>query len=358
MQEVNVWYSSRGLGFTPVRLTRGEALDAGGGVNGACPGTLHYEGNLDELLKEHSVVYRFCVGELCSHFYFSVEEVYARVKECFYEEHSPANLETCEIKPARYKPVELPVTVDMWSGEKGPFCRMNLHPEIDGQFCRGKIYFVDRNCADKICEGPAIITSVKDKGSYGFVTGYMKQYQDPTDAQVADYVIKNNLYEEIVQFCNNKFGSFVLLYGKCFIQEGGAMYQSDLYLPGYDDDFTVTESLSGADLVCQGYQGCSYEEFKAKFVRFEFEGMQPAKCSRFVSELFDEAIKYGFISHRVVCNVEYVVVNEKELPNALDQFSQEEMNSIIKVVYKINTGANEAIKAKIKSGKVTLLKKV
>lgn len=55
------------------------------------------------------------------------------------------------------------------------FCRLNLPPEIDGYEAMGRICFPDRSMAG-VCEGKAVVTGVKEKGSYGFLMGHMIQY--------------------------------------------------------------------------------------------------------------------------------------------------------------------------------------
>lgn len=353
MQEVKVWYSF-GFMSSNVRLTKGEAKDAAYG-SAVHEGTLHYDGDLEDLLNKRSVVFSVNHGKSSGHFFFTEKEAID-----YYVEGSDANgesyfAEIYNIYPASYKPVELPTTVMLYEGDRGLCCRLNLHPEEDGNYCKGKIYFVDRSCTDKARKGLFVVTSVKDKGSYGFVSGYMKQYKAPSMEQVVSYIIEHSVYDKPVSFCKSNVGDFAIINGRCFVQEGSDMAHSSL-LVFLDGNPVVTDkTTTGADLVCEVYQGCTYKEFKGRFVRFGFSVPQSVHSNRFISDLFDEAEDCGFVSLRSVYNVDFVDVVDEKLPDALDQFSKDEVKEIVDIVNKINKNANSVITGKIKSGKIPML---
>lgn len=353
MQEVKVWYS---FGFlsSNVRLTKGEAKDVAYG-SAVHEGTLHYDGDLEDLLNKMSVVFGVNQGNSSGHFFFTPEEAINHYVKGSGADGESYFAEIYNIYPASYKPVELPTTVMLYKGDRGLCCRLNLHPEEDGAYCRGKIYFVDRSCTDKAREGLFVVTSVKDKGSYGFVSGYMKQYKAPSTEQVVSYIIENSMYDNHVSFCKSNVGDFAIINGRYFVQEDGEMVHSSL-LVHLDDKLVITDkATTGADLVCEVYQNCTYKEFRDRFVRFGFHVPQSMHSNRFISDLFDEAEDCGFVSLRSIYNVDFVDVVDEKLPEALNQFSKDEVKEIVDIVNKINKNANSAIAGKIKSGKIPML---
>lgn len=353
MQEIKVWYS---FGFlsSNVRLTKGEAKDAAYG-SAVHEGILHYDGDLEDLLNKRSVVFSVNQGNSFGHFFFTLEEAINHYVEGSGADGESYFAEVYDIYPASYKPVELPTTVMLYKGDRGLCCRLNLHPEEDGAYCKGKIYFVDRSCTDKAREGLFVVTSVKDKGSYGFVSGYMKQCKAPSTKQVVSYIIENSMYDNHVSFCKSNVGDFAIINGRYFVQEDGEMVHSSL-LVHLDDKFVVIDKVTtGADLVCEVYQDCTYREFKDRFVRFGFSVPQSVHSSRFISDLFDEAEDCGFVSLRSAYNVDFVDVVDNKLPDVLDQFSKDEVREIVDIVNKINKNANSVITGKIKSGKIPML---
>lgn len=350
-----------------VVLSKGQAKDKGRGYYREV--FLHYEGDLDGLVKNNEQVWFITdtisnpslIESISKHFYFNREEAIEAAKKAGLEDAGVWNCHGVVIEDNDdYKPVQLPVRAIWAQGEKGLFCRLHLHPEEDGWGSNGKVFFPDRVCAGKLCTGPVIIQSVKDKGNYGFFTGEMVQYKAPTDEQMAEYVIQNDLYDFKVRFMSGLFGSYVHIFGvpgaiDCFVQAADGNVEKNYDMTEYGEAASYcTEAIQGVDLVCQGFQGCDFEEFYGRFVLFDFGAYRASHSIKFISKLFDEAIKYRFISLKTTNNVDFVEVDKKQLMYALDQFSREEMAEIIAKVNEINNKANEAIRSKVRSGKVRL----
>lgn len=365
MNEIKVWSTDTWSCGTQVRFNAGEAIDMSDNHN-AQAGVLYFDGNLEEILKNISDVFRYNLDYLARFFYFSEEDALNAAKKArpeWVEEHGNC-VQKCYIEPAQYKPVTLPVHVMLETSAKGLYCRMNLRPDVFGTRNHGKMYFPDRSCKDDLCAGPAVITEVTERTSYGFLKGHMQQFQAPSDEQLSNYIIDLNLYDFYFRFCTNKFGSFVLYHAPhligdtCLILKDGIVHISDYSLDQYDPDITVKETIKGVDLVCQGYQGCNFNELICKFGRFEFANRSflpvPTTSPRFLSDLFDEAVSYGFISLKSSLNIEYVEVNVPKLKTVIDQFSREEMREITSLCADINEKANKAIQSKIKNGKIHL----
>lgn len=349
-----------------IALCKGQAKDlCGNSRENPWEITLHYEGDLNELLKGYdeawyvsSALFDPCVNERISkHFFMNREDAINAAREAGAEEAGVWNSYSVYIenRETDYTPMKLPVRTTLMRNDKGLYCRLNLHPEEDGYRSPGKIFFPDRKCGNSLCEGPVIITSVHDKGNYGFFTGEMVQYEAPSDEQVSEHVIKNSLYDRKLRFMKGKLGSYVEVDGgNCFVAaNSGCEFNYDVYDYG-EAVSKCTEEILGVDLVCQGFQGCNFEEFYNRFVKFEFQSFHATWCIKFISKLFDEAIKYRFIALKTTNNVDFVEVDKGQLMYALDQFSREEMAEIIAKVTEINTKANETIKSKMRSGKVRL----
>ncbi len=358
MNEVTIWSSKSAPSNTEVRFTAGEAIDAGWSWSReALPGVLYYTGDLASILKITSSVYHYPMDYLSRYFYFSKEEALQEAKKARPEwvQFHGNLVQECHILPKQYKPVELPVYAELEQGRKGLMCRMNLRPDVFGTHTQGKLYFPDRSCEEGLCIGPIVVTGVKERTNYGFIQCHMRQFEVPSDEAVSNFIISRNLYEGTVKFCSNKFGQFVLIDEVvCLIKQEKEAVICDIRLDKYDSNVVVKETIIGRDLVCQGYQGCSFKELVSKFGRFQYESHQATENTKFISKLFDEAIRYGFVSLKTIHNVDFVEVNKRKLEEAMDQFSREEMDKIITVCSDLNEKANKAIRSKVKNGKIRL----
>lgn len=343
MNSVNVWFADTWLSGLQVRLNAGEAIDASDGY--AAPlGVLYFDGDLNEILCNTTTVYRFNADYLSRSFYFSKEAALEAAEKAGLVDSPEGGIQEGHICPAQYKRVELPVEVFLNENERGLYCRMNLHPEIFGTRQKGKMYFVDKSCLDTLCVGPAVITKVFERTSYGFMVGHMKQFDPPSDLQLAVQVAYSGNYKQPVRFCTNKFGRFAKLGKKCFVLKDGIPF-SDYDLDTYDNNATVYKEVIGEDLVCQVYHGCQFEELVSKFGSVDFDLQHSIPCHKHLSPLFEEAVSSGFIELRTYSNVDFVCVNEKKLADALDQFNRGEMKLIYETCAEINKGANESIRS-------------
>lgn len=364
MNTTTAYLASNYLDGTSILLSKGKAKDWSKSPSEV---ELHYNGNLDDILKTTDVAWHivssFIDPEISRHYYFSREEAIAAAKAagadagvwCCYD---------CHIDTERFGPVKLPIRVNLLRSEKGLFCRLNLHPEENGYRAQGKVFFPDRRCADNLCEGPVIVKSVIDKGNYGFFVGEMVQYRAPSDEQVSQYIIENSLYGSKVRFMEGKFGTHVNIpdlsdtsfsYLNCLVLGPNGNVEKNCDMTDYGEAASkCTEEILGMDLVCQGYQGCNFADLYGQFARFSFKPHQSSWSTKFISKLFDDAIKCRFISLNTTNNVDFVEVDKEQLMYSLDQFSREEMAEIIAKVNEINTKANEAVAAKVRSGKLHL----
>lgn len=358
MDKIKVWYYNSLFG-REVCFTIGEAKDFGNGIYEE--GVLYYEGDLKSLLQQNPYAYCFHMGYLCNRFYLSKQSALEKAKlaeSAWVEEFGEFAIYEYHVESQRYFPVEFPVTATLVEGERGLLCRLNMRPDIDGKKPTGKIYFPDRSCAKDLCVGPAVITEILDRGNYGFFKAHMQQFEAPSDEEVSLYVIRNGLYDRKVNFCSNRFGNFVIIDEICLIRGSEGVITSYSPLGKYDPKVTVKESILAKDLVCQGYQGCNFDDLVNKFGEFMFDSYKANNSSKFISKLVDKAVRFGFISIKSIYNVDFVDVNTRYLEDAIDQFSREEMAEIAEACHELNEKANEAIRSKIRKGKIQLNLKV
>jgi hypothetical protein len=361
MNQVTVWYGSRDTysGYdTFVRFTKGEMINITG-ERDPKSGVLHYEGDLNALLKDEYgiIVYHTGVGNLKGNFYFSKEAAIEAVKSeapDWWQRYENYCVDDCYLDKQGLYPVSLPVTNTLSMGKKGLYCRLNLRPDLDGTRTEGMLFFPDRRCTSELCAGPAVITEVNIKGTYGFFKAHMKQFEAPSESELINRIVNNQLYNETVSFYSSKFGEFVKIGNVCYVTGSDNSITSVCCLDVYDSDAKVVESYIARDFVCRKLHGCSFEELTNSFGKFEFNINGSTPSIKFISHLVDEAVALKVISTLSACGVDYAVLSSAELVRRLDQFSTEELKELAIVCSSMNEKANEAIKSKIRKGKMSL----
>lgn len=255
--------------------------------------------------------------------------------------------------------VTFPLRTTLHRNEKGLYTRIRVTDEDIGY---GKIFLPDRSCKG-LHEGIVEITSLNDKGNYGFFVGKMIKVQAPSDEEVSRYISDEFLHNGRVYFCeSNLLGSYVIVEGvggrKIVIRgkNGKAVLESDFLWKFVDSDcHEVKEKINAADLLCQGYQGCNFEDLVSKFTPYKFGYFHEASndYTTFISDLFDDAVDCKFITLKVDRGVTFVEISRSNLILALDKFDRDEMTEIISQVGKINEEANKRMANKIKKGLVS-----
>lgn len=336
--------------------------------------TLHYHGNgtLDALKNcAPLTAYRAVIsatGERTD-WYLSMQKADNAVVDKVCE----VQFEKAQIQRPYLKPEQLPTLEQLIANERGLFTRMNLHPEVDGFSSRGKIYFPDRSCAEKLCAGPAVITEVKDKGNYGFFTGHMVQYEWPDDNALLEYIEKDG-------FMNRHMLTFVETehFGKIVVLSEQLIYESSRYFPChkalgiYDGELvsiTDTSVLSDpgddiryvtvADLLCREYMGCAFEDLTKCFIELPRQYSKKLRCrkyDKYVSDLMDDAADSGVVTPMLLEeSVFFYELHPYGLLATIQGFSNEELDEIVKTVNRVNMAAQEQISSLAKRGKIRLI---
>lgn len=268
-------------------------------------------------------------------------------------------------------PMSFPRKDQAFKGEKGAFVRLNLHPEQDG-ITRGKICFPDRECTDKICSGPIVITGVKDHGNYGFFTGHMVQYEWPDDDTLLDYIENNGFMNKyrLTYVETEHFGKIVVLSerwgreNRFFpVHKALGMYDGEL------ESITETAVLSdpgndiryvdAADMLCQKYAGCQFAYLINRFVTVPEQWIRMLRIrsyDKYVSDLMDDAVDSGIVSPMLLEeSVFFYEFSPYGLLATIHAFSKEEVEEIVKTVNQTNMAAMEQIKGLAKRGKIRIM---
>lgn len=356
--------------FIPVYMPAYAAADLrpylyynlGEASKGAFEFRLAYTGDLNCIQEEYTPIFRKCGSNT---FYLSRFEASA-------ESEDAGEIWDATLRPPYLKPVKLPTTAYLTPGDRGLYTHLNLHPEIDGLDARGKVYFPDRSCADNLTCGEAIITEVRDKGSYGFFKGHNVKYEWPTDDQLDAYIHdRNDMWNEVLVYIETAhFGKFILtgsrfVYGSegyvvhngIGVRDGELVPISD-YMRIEQDKVREVKRVEVPDFICKRYHDCSFGELLKKFV----EAPQAEKMARwghyhdkFISKLMDEASDSAVVRPMASeQGVFFYDIRPDGIASALSCFSKEEMDEIVKTVNQVNMAATEQIRSLIKRGKMRI----
>lgn len=357
--------------FIPVYMPTYAAADLrpylfynlGEASRGAFEFRLAYTGDLNRIQEEYTPIFRKCSSNT---FYLSRFEASA-------ESEDAGEVWEATLRPPYLKPVKLPTTAYLAPGDRGLYTHLNLHPEIDGQDARGKIYFPDRSCADDLTYGEAIITEVRDKGSYGFFKGYNVKYEWPTDDQLDAYIHdRDNVWSDVLIYIKTAHFGNVIMIGSRFaygregyvircgigVRDGELVSIGESYMRIEQDKVLEAKKVEVPDFICKRYHDCSFGELLKKFVEVPQVGEMVRwghHHDKFVSELMDEASDSA-----VVCpmaseqGVFFYDIRPNGIASALSCFSKEEMGEIIKTVNQVNMAATEQIRSLVKRGKMRI----
>lgn len=324
---------------------------------------LAYTGDLNCIQKEYTTVFRKCDSNT---FYLSRFEASAESEEA-------GEVWEATLCPPYLKPLKLPTTAYLVPGDRGLYTHLNLHPEIDGQHAKGKVYFPDRSCADDLTYGEAIITEVRDKGSYGFFKGHNVKYEWPTDEQLDTYIHdRNDMWNDVLVYIETAhFGNFILtglrfVYGTdgYAIRNGigvrdGKLVPINDYMHIEQDKIREVKKVEVPDFICQRYHGCSFNEFMKKFVQLpQADKLHRwgSSSDKYISDLMDEAADSAVVCPTVTeqSGVFFYYLRPDGIASALSCFSREEMDEIIKTVNQVNMAAIESIRSLVKRGKIRI----
>lgn len=326
----------------------------------------HHARKLDVLKKEGGTAFRAYYNDTVTDWY----DIRSDALNAVPVDAAVSTWEEARVHAQWLFPLRFPVTSHAEQGEKGPFVRLNLHPEADGM-TRGKLCFPHRDCADKIRSGPIVITGVFDKGNYAFFTGHMVQYEWPDNDKLLDYIEKDGFISRyrLTYVETEHFGKIIVLsehvglinrYIPCHralgVQNGDIVSISDTAVltdPGND-----IRSIDVADLLCREYMGCDFGNLTNQFIQIPDQWtrrLRTRKYDRYISDLMDDAVDSGIVSPMILEEtVFFYEFSSYGLLATIHGFSKEEMDEIVKTVNQTNMAAQEQIKSLAKRGKIRI----
>lgn len=320
--------------------------------------------------EEKRKIYHLATQESCGKWYLSIDE-------CFDEDYNDLKREAetigCQVKvetrtlfPQKLQPIipseEQPYMMLLSPGDRGLVGRANLRPDEVGNYSgKKKVYFPDRSCKDSLCAGMVKVTGVNDRGNYGFITGTMVRYTQPTEEDLAKFLIAEHWFRGQLEFITNTYwGAAIASHGTdpnsswryIAVDEAGELKECDL-LGEYDHrDDVISESISAADFICTGYTGQTELELLKIVPRIPDLWKYPVSESiKFISEEFDEAIECGFIKLWRFRTFDLVEIVPDQVFKAAESL-QEELVPVLEEAKKINEAAIAAITNLKRKGKL------
>lgn len=277
-------------------------------------------------------------------------------------------LNTASIEPAKF-----PMVVDLEAGTDGRLsCRINLHPEIDGYNATGMVCFPDRSMTGA-CAGKAMITGIKEKGTYGFLMGSMIQYGMPDWDKFLDYAWKNlrdEAGEDLLIINHPGLGRFLYSDGKAWVETATSPYCKGCF---WADDYrqvlvpdTIVEQYVEArttleDIFLKDSFGdtLTKQGLLERFPHYKFLDMRYSEVwlrgDKLMPEIIEQAIAEGVLNQVCLSNSRVLAleVNRNSIYR-LSAFSIEEIEEMAREYTKINDEAKAFIMALIKKGSLRM----
>lgn len=271
-------------------------------------------------------------------------------------------------------PVELPTTVTLEKGEKGLYAKLNLRPDLDGDVS-GKFYFPDRSC-ESVAAGLFRVTSVKEHGTYGFLSGHMVTIKAPEEEELAEYLVERleDTKDASLRFMSHPAcGSFVELKERASFWRKDPVPDYLIKLDGkvqlfaalpyiYDiESAEVTETCLVKDFLCEGYHGCTYEELEGQLaypdhlsplINSIFLKSEPSP--KFISNEFEKAAALGLVKLIRFQKIDFVYIGWGNLLKAAVAMTSDELWSMVDSTRDINDEASERLVSMIRKGKIRI----
>lgn len=199
--------------------------------------------------------------------------------------------------PQRVFPIKYPHEVTILRNEKGLYSRIETHPERTGKpDTSGKIFFPDTSSRGKVCPGPAIVHSVYEKPTFGFMRVTMQQFEAPDDDAIVKWLQESTnqgidtITQGTVHYYKSIFGTHArVIFGTCIIEsqdfscplastlirntDGSALesFHLEVHLdydhPGELNHATETKQVPAVDLITQSLFTMSYNEWCDAWVK-------------------------------------------------------------------------------------------
>lgn len=224
------------------------------------------------------------------------------------------------------------------------------------------------------CAGKALITGVKEKGTYGFLMGSMIQFGMPDMDKFLDYAwarLGNEMDKEFFTVNHPGLGRFLYSDGCAWVETATSPYCKDntSYWPSdyanvpvpFDVEQYVEERATLEDIFLMDAFGTAMtkQDILDRFPHYKFFNVKYnefwQESDRLMPEIIEQGVTEGFLN--LVClsdsRVLALMVDESALYR-LSSFSIEEIEEMARQYVQINDEAEQAIKARIKKGTLRL----
>lgn len=316
--------------------------------------TLRYTGELDEVSLIYCV--RDSAGRRISD-WFSGKEMAESTKSAKSGKYNI--IDSIYFDSRVIKPIQFPHPVVFKSGKDGRlFAKLNLHPEINGNRARLKIYFPDKSFIEAR-PGPALITSVKEYDRYGFLFGEMEKYCMPENLEnFLDWAWDNMLPEAPIAFVKHPIlGKFLFMWPNYYVKPVIYGYECEIIPMDIEQQY-IQREVTLVELYIESAFGRSMDSFLSDFEnsrfyeqKFEFEGTRWVPDTAFYSDLVDEVIEEGFLRQRRLDGTKIrVFTYDSAHLHKMARFSEDEIAELVNVFSRVNREADEAITAKLRKG--------
>lgn len=213
--------------------------------------------------------------------------------------------------------------------------------------------------SDQCCVGEAEveIIAANDTGIIGKAT--MVQYALPSNEKLAQYLFHMSGLREgtVIIHTNGKHGSYVEVSDKyqshpvyLACNPNGEVYQVE---DSFDNDgATASKPMEAYPYIFQHIFGITEEELLKDVVHFGYRVSRVRMSKKSFSPLMEKACTYQVVHVREVAKVVYVDIRTDNILCLAEDFSLDEVQTLLKEASDINRTANAAIAQKIQDDKL------
>lgn len=278
------------------------------------------------------------------------------------------NVETAVLDLSQIEPISFPLEVVFLPGKDGrPYVKLNLHPELNGEDSRKKVYFPDKSMVGADV-GEAIITSVKEFDKFGFLKGEMVKKKMPEDmADFLDWAWEHMAPDDVIYFINHPGrGKYLATSDDYYIEETTEERRySKMFNWVYDDRKKYCEKEIALEelYISRAFEGETMSSMLAKFhesmyvmQHSQFQGCHWQRSEKYYSDLVDEAIEDGIFRPMALSGTSInTLICIRCCMYKLATYTEEEVKELSETFSRVNQEADDAISAKIRKGKLRLV---
>lgn len=265
-------------------------------------------------------------------------------------------------------PVTFPLHVHFERGIAGRLvARLNLHPEVNGNYGKPKVYFPDKSLIGA-CAGEAIITGAKEFARFGFLTGKMVKCEMPEDmGDFLDWAWKTMDANDVIATIDHPGrGRYLATNAGGYIKPCGKGHYDVMFSFYFAEDlqkYCVAKHRLADLFIADAFEGETANSLFGKFGKStfilqgaRFQGTRWQYTDKYYSDLADVAVNEGIIKPVTLPGTSIIAIDviPAEIYR-LSCFSVEEVNELAALVSTVNKKADEDIAARMRKGKLHII---